>query len=317
MLGTPGVEVAGVAARARDRAVEFAARHDIPVFDGYRAIIDDPSIDAVYIPLPVGLHAQWALAALEAGKHVLCEKSLAASYGECAAILDAAAASDLVVVENFMCERHPQNEFVRDGIADGLIGTVHHISLSFGFPPFPPDDLRNSVELGGGALNDAGAYCLDMASFYLGAAPEAVTATLRGEPGGVDLVGAVLLEFANGTTAAASFGFEYDYRNEARFWGSSGQLDIDRSFSIPADRTPAVTLTRNTVRERLDIPAADQFALQVAYFRDLVARGDGSTELASRRRHAAVMEAVRTSAVENRRVRLDDDALLRAGGAPA
>nr|WP_240948831.1 Gfo/Idh/MocA family oxidoreductase [Microbacterium sp. CFH 90308] len=306
LLATPGIEVAGVAARDFARAREFADVHGIAAYADYRSVIDDDDVDAVYIPLPVGLHAEWALAALQSGKHVLCEKSLAGSYDEVRDIVAAARADHLVVVENFMCERHPQNEFVRAQIADGAVGPIRHAALSFGFPPFPADDLRNSRALAGGALNDAGAYCVDMAAFYLGRWPTAVTASLADADYEVDVIGSALLEYTAGLTAAVSFGFLHDYRNEARIWGDSGQIEIQRAFSIPADRRPDVTITRNTVADRIDLPPADQFALQMGYFRDLVASGNGAAELERRLRHAAVMEAVRRSAAQHRRVTLDE-----------
>ncbi|MGU3644474.1 Gfo/Idh/MocA family protein [Microbacterium sp. C23T] len=306
MQATDGLEVVGVAARSASRAAEFAARHDIRSYESYADVIDDSSVDAVYVPLPVGLHFEWSLAALRAGKHVLCEKSLAGSYTDCLTLIEEARARELVLFENFMCERHPQNQFIRDAIADGEIGEIRHASLSFGFPPFPRDDLRNSAELQGGALNDAGAYCLDMAAFYLGAQPSAVTATLSSADYDVDVIGAAFLEFDGGATAAASFGFLHDYRNEARFWGSAGQIDIDRAYSIPADRPPHVTITRNTASERVDLAAADQFALQMARFRDAVRDGDGNAELINRERHARTMEAARISAAEHRRVVVEE-----------
>ena len=308
MLATEGVSVAGVAARDSARAQAFATKHDIPVFDSYQEIIDDPAVDAVYVPLPVGLHAQWALAAIAAGKDVLVEKSLAGTLADCLEVIDAARAAGVVIVENFMCERHPQNTFIREGLASGIVGELHHATLSFGFPAFPPDDLRNSARLGGGALNDAGAYCLDMATYYSGRAPEAVTARLAAGPHGVDVVGSAFLEYDDELTVSVSFGFGYDYRNEARFWGASGQLEVDRCFSIPPDRPPAVSVTRNTVREDIELAAADQFRLQIEYFRDLAVAGGPAVarELDARERHARVMEAVRVSARERRRVLVNE-----------
>lgn len=307
MSRTDGVEVAGVAARNVARAREFADRHGTAVFDDYQAVIDAAEVDAVYIPLPNGLHARWALAALNAGKHVLVEKSLAGTLDDCLAILELARARDLVVVENFMCERHPQNVFVRDAVRAGEVGTIQHVDLTFGFPPFPPDDQRNSRELAGGALNDAGAYCIDMAAYYLGRWPTAVTASLSAHGADVDTVGAALLEYEGGTTASLAFGFQHDYRNHMRIWGSTGQIDVDRCFSIPADREPDVVVTKNTVGTRIELPAADQFALQIEYFRDRVAARDGGEELSRRERHARVMEAVRRSAATGHRVRIDFD----------
>lgn len=308
LLATDGIHVAGVAARDANRAIEFGRTHGIAAYPDYTSIVEASDIDAVYIPLPVGLHARWALAALESGKHVLVEKSLAGNLGDCLRVLDTASRLGLVVLENFMCERHPQGEWVRHAVSSGALGDVHHASLSFGFPPFPAEDLRNSLELEGGALNDAGAYCVDMAAFYLGRWPTAVTASLERHDMDVDTVGAAFLEFGGGLTASISFGFEHDYRNEARVWGRTGQVDIDRSFSIPADRIPQVTVTRNTEVTRIDLEPADQFALQAAYFRDLI-EGESSAaeESVRRRRHAITMDAIRRSAATGQRIVIPAD----------
>jgi len=305
LSSTAGIEVAGVAARDFERAESFAARHGIDAYPTYASLVADASIDAVYIPLPVGLHARWAVAALEAGKHVLVEKSLAGNLQDCLRMIDTARDLGLVVLENFMCERHPQNEWLRDALRAGDLGAVRHVSLSFGFPPFPPDDLRNSLLLEGGALNDAGAYCLDMAAFYLGMWPLAVTAQLDNLGGEVDQVGAAFLEYPGGTSVMASFGFGHDYRNEVRVWGQHGQIDIDRCFSIPRDREPVVHLTRNTEVTRISLPAADQFALQMRYFRDLILDPHTANEANRRRSHAVVMDAVRRSSKSGERIELD------------
>lgn len=300
-----GVELAGVAARDPERARGIAEPAGAEVYDGYDALITASDVDAVYIPLPTGLHADWAVRALRAGKHVLSEKSLAATYADCLRMVEAAESAERVLIENFMCETHPQSLFVRDLIAAGEIGRVASAELAFGFPAFAETDIRNDPALGGGALGDAGAYCLDMAAFYLGAPPVSVHAVIRAGAR-VDVSGTATLVFADGAVATATWGFGYDYRNEASFWGESGRIEIDRAFSIPADRAPRVTVTRNTTATPYDLAAADQFATQVARFRDLTASPWDAGSTAPLRRQAALMEAVRRSAADGRAVRLDE-----------
>jgi len=302
MQMVPGVEFAAIAARDPARAEEVATEFGgAAVLADYEEVIASPDLDAVYIPLPNALHHEWTVRAIEAGKHVLVEKSLAADYLQCRDIVDRARARGTVIVENFMCERHPQNVEARRLIADGELGDVHSLELSFGFPPFPREDQRNSAELSGGALNDAGAYCLDMAAYYLGESPREVTAISTRQDYDVDVIGAAMLTFSEGRVAHAGYGFTYDYRNDVRIWGSTGQVVIDRSFSIPPDREPSVTLIRNTVAERLPLPSADQFQLQLEHFLRLVEMG-GDSELDKIAAHAATMEAVRVSAAEGRTV---------------
>lgn len=304
MQAVAGVDVVALAARDPLRAAALAEKHGLRAFPTYEDVLLSPEVDAVYLPLPISLHRQWALASLAAGKHVLCEKSLTGSLADAEEILAAARLSKTLVAENFMCERHPQNTFVRNRIAEGEIGELRNTALSFGFPAFARDDLRNSAALEGGALNDAGAYCLAMALFYSQAAPTEVWATSQRLDYEVDVVGAALVRFADDSTASISYGFGYDYRNEARFWGSTGQIDIDRPFSIPPDRMPDVRLTRNTEVSRYDLPAANHFELQVADFAERVRTGRRDDVLVKLRRQAVVMEATRKSSDENRVVRL-------------
>lgn len=300
-----GVEARLVAARSAERAGEFAARHDLQVAASYEDVLTDPDVTAVYVPLPNGLHHEWVLRALEAGKHVLCEKSLTGSYAQSRELVELAAERELVLVENFMCENHPQHEAVRSLLSSGDLGELRHLSLSFGFPPFPRDDQRNDASLAGGALNDAGAYCAFMSGYYVGRAPERVSASLGRQDYDVDVVGSALLHYGDGLTSSLSFGFLHDYRNEIRLWGSRGQIDIDRAFSIPADRLPSVTLTRNTERERLDVPAANQFVAQMERFARLCASpGARTAEYEKISAQAALLEAVRLSSARREDVAL-------------
>jgi NDP-hexose-3-ketoreductase len=306
IVATSGVQLVAIASRDLERASALCRRFGGEARSTYDEVLNDASIDAVYVPLPIGLHREWVGAALEAGKHVLSEKSLAGWYGDARELIELARERSLVLFENFMCEAHPQSLAVRDLVASGWLGIINQLSLAFGFPPFPADDQRNSLALQGGALNDAGAYCVDMAQFYLNATPFAVVATADSEGAEVDQRGSATLFFDDGAVAQLAYGFGFDYRNEARIWGSHGQVDIDRAFSIPADREPAVTLVRNTIRERIAVPAEDQFRRQLERFRDAVIRGLWAEELDRRQRHALVMEAIRRSAVDNRIVQLDE-----------
>ena len=307
MIAADGVDVVRVAARDRARAEAFAAEHGLGVADDYAAIVAAEDIDAVYIPLPTSLHAHWALEALQHGKHVLSEKSLTGGYAAAAPLFSTALGNDLSLFENFMCERHPQNLEVRSLMASGALGDIREISLAFGFPPFPSDDQRNSAALEGGALNDAGAYCIDMATFYLDEYPESITMASAQLGLEVDAAGSGMMQFPSGAAAHIGFGFSHDYRNQALIWGSGGRVEIDRAFSIPSDRRPSVVLTRNTVARQLDLEPADQFQAQVNHFRDSTTDARlRRSEIARRWLHSLVMQAARDSASQRRTVRMDE-----------
>jgi predicted dehydrogenase len=157
----PGIEVAGIAARSRDRAVEAAARWSVPlVFDSYDALISSPDIDAVYVATPASLHREWTIAAIEAGKHVLCEKPLAANAEDAARIAEAADNSDVVVMEAFHWRYHPLVAQMRSIIDAGILGSIEHIDARFEVDAsvIPATDIRWDLAIGGGAMMDIGCY---------------------------------------------------------------------------------------------------------------------------------------------------------------
>lgn len=298
-----GSALAAIAARDVARAEDLAQRLGAQALGSYDEVIDDPSIDAVYIPLPIGLHAHWALRAIERGKHVLCEKSLAGSLDDALAIIGAAREAGVLVMENFMCTYHEQNLRVRELIRGGGIGRLAVAEFSFGFPPIAPDDLKYNAELQGGALNDAGAYCLKMARYHVPSTPEWVHAVWSSGTKEVDIQGAAMLGFTGGEVAHLAWGFDNDYRNESRFWGQSGQVEIDRSFSIPPDRRPAVTLVRNGQREDLDLEPMNHFTALIGDFVRRAESGETTDVLRELAVQAVMLEATRRSAHERRPVK--------------
>ncbi len=203
----PEVEVRAVAARDRARAGAFAARHGIPVVhDTYEQVIDDPDVDAVYIPLPNGLHGRWTLRALEAGKHVLCEKPFTANADEAEQVAAAAEASGKVVMEAFHWRYHPLAARMLDIIADGELGQVRRIETSMCFPLPLFRDIRWQLGLAGGSLMDAGCYAVHMARTLAGAEPTVVSAVARERSPGVDRYLRAELAFPDGTTGRVTTG---------------------------------------------------------------------------------------------------------------
>ncbi len=199
----PEVEVTAVAARELSRAQRFAARHAIPqAYGSYADLLTDPAIDAVYIGLPNALHGQWIAAALDAGKHVLCEKPLAANAEEAATVAELVAArADLVVMEAFHYRYHPLTARMLKIIESGELGTIERLEASFCFPVPPPGNIRWSYELAGGALMDAGVYPIHLLRTLTGAEPEVVAAEAQTRRPDVDRVFRAALTFPSGTAA--------------------------------------------------------------------------------------------------------------------
>jgi predicted dehydrogenase len=200
------VEVAAVAARERGRAAGFATKHGIPrVLASYEALVEDPDIDAVYIPLPNGLHGRWTVAALQAGKHVLCEKPFTANAAEAAQVAaEAARRSELVVMEAFHYRYHPLFKRVRQLLDEGAIGTVRSIDTALCFPLLGGGDIRWQLGLAGGSLMDAGCYAVHMLRHLAGGEPEVLDASARLRSPGVDRFMTASYRFADGTTGTTT-----------------------------------------------------------------------------------------------------------------
>jgi predicted dehydrogenase len=194
-------EIAAVAARAPQRAGEYAAKHGIPrVLPGYAELLADPDIDAVYNPLPNALHGRWTLAAIEAGKHVLCEKPFTANAEEARTVAAAAAAAGLVVMEAYHYRYHPVARRMRDIVASGELGPLRHVEASFCFPLPRFSDIRYQFGMAGGALMDAGCYPVSLVRMLAGAEPDVVSAKAKLHSPDVDRAMEAQLSFPSGAT---------------------------------------------------------------------------------------------------------------------
>ncbi|MGW4800832.1 Gfo/Idh/MocA family protein [Nonomuraea sp. NPDC004297] len=224
----PGVLVAAVAARERGRAEKFAARHGIGVVhDSYADLIADPSLDAVYIPLPNGLHAEWTLRALRTGKHVLCEKPLAANQTQAKRIAEAA--GELIVMEGVHYRHHPLADRLRE-VAREELGPVRRIRVSLCVPLPRTSDIRYAYELGGGATMDVGCYAVHLARLLGGEGARVVAArarTARGLPL-VDRAMEAELAFAGGARAELRMSLwgRPPLSVAARVTGERGELSV-------------------------------------------------------------------------------------------
>ncbi len=195
-----GVQVAAIAARDGNRAAAFAAEHGIAtVHDSYEALLADPAIDAIYNPLPNGLHGRWTIAALRAGKHVLCEKPFTANADEAESVAEVARTTGLVVMEAFHYRYHGLTARMLDILASGELGDVRHLDTWLCFP-LPVADIRWQLDLAGGALMDAGCYAVHLLRTLAGAEPVVRGAQAKLKSPGVDRYLRAELDFADGRT---------------------------------------------------------------------------------------------------------------------
>ena len=235
----PSVTVAAIATRDKARAESFALTHGLPVAHAsYELLLADPGIDAVYIPLPNSLHAPWTLRAIDAGKHVLCEKPFASNAREAASVTAAAGKSGLVVMEAMHYRYHPLVRRLTALISDGAIGTPRHIQAWTKWPVRDPADIRYDYALGGGALLDGGCYaidCLRLIAAAAGAGEPSVTGALADPVAGTpaDRALAARLDFANGLTGwfESAFTRDGDFNADVHVICETGHLWL-RNFVL-------------------------------------------------------------------------------------
>lgn len=298
VAASPGIRLHAVASRTAVKAEEMTRRFGgIPV-PGYQALLDRDDIDAVYLPLPPGLHKEWIFRALRAGKHVLAEKPLTTSAADTRDAIALARQHGLVLMENFMFVRHAQHDAVRKLIAEGTIGEPRSFAATFAIPARPPDDIRYRAELGGGALLDVGGYPVRAAQLFLGQALRVRGATLHQDVElGVDTGGAALLADGDGVTVQLTFGLAHAYTSRYSFVGSLGRLTLDHAFTPPATHCPTVRLDRQGRREERTLPADDQYGGSVGAFADAV-RGRGDQGVDAMLRQAELIDEIRRCAAE-------------------
>lgn len=255
----PDTHIAAIASRDGERARRLAAEYGCAAITGYDRLLADPTIEAVYIPLPVSLHAEWIERALLAGKHVLGEKPLTPDPVTTARLYALAAERNLLLTENFMFPHHARNAKVRELLMQNTIGDLRTLTAVFAIPPPPPDDIRYRPDLDGGALMDIAVQPLYAALFFLGLEVQVRGVSLRHHPDHkVDTGGAILLTTPTGTTAQITFGMEHSYRSAYELWGSTGRIIVERAYAPPANEPQVIRLELDSGTEDLVLKPDDQ-----------------------------------------------------------
>jgi predicted dehydrogenase len=265
LVDNPRGELRAVAGRDEARARAFAERHGVAsVHPSFDAFLDDPSIDAVYVALPNSLHAEWAVRALEAGKHVLCEKPLAMRVEEVDEVVDAADRTGRVAVEAFMYLHHPQTLRTVEIARSGILGDIQVINGAFSFFLTYPNDPRIDPELGGGSLWDVGCYPVSLARRVAGEEPEALAGFARFDERGVDRSFVGALRFPGGLLAHFECGFAAADRERIEVVGSEATLVVDHPFlPEPDGPSPVMRILRDGEEEVLETPSIDDYRAEV------------------------------------------------------
>jgi len=265
---TDRVDVVAVGSRDAARAEAYASEHAVATAHGsYEALLADPGVDAVYISLPNGMHHEWTLRALAAGKHVLCEKPYTRHPHEAEEAFDAAEAAGLVLAEAFMYRHHPQTATVARLVADGAIGRLCAVKTTFTFPLHDLSNVRALPELDGGALMDVGCYCVSGIRLLAGE-PEHVRGEQVTGTTGIDMAFHGTLRCADDVVGQFEATFRSPQRQSLEAVGEDGVLVVEAPWRV--DWGGGVTLTRDGSTEVVAVEDADSYTLELENLADAI-----------------------------------------------
>ena len=292
-------KLVAVGSRDAQHAAElYAFAPSVRIYDSYQAIIDDPAIEAVYIPLPNSLHAEWSIKALQAGKHVLCEKPLAVTREEGEEMVDVAHAHDVLLMEAFMYRFHPQIAWVLEQVRAGSIGPVRLVRASFSYDVrSQPQNIRLNAELAGGALMDAGCYAVNMLRVLYGHVPRSVVARSQVTgPTSVDLATHAVLDYGDGCFGMLDASLCLPPRQGMEIVGESGIITIPVPFT-PGNYDMTVFVTKNGKLTEQQFSGVDQYKLEVEHFAQCIrSKQDPALSLSETLENLTTIEAIYESA---------------------
>ncbi len=277
-------EIYALATRSPAEAAPLAAEHQIDqVYDDYEALLVDPQVDLVYIPLPNHLHHPWTIKALEAGKHVLCEKPLACNAKEASEMVAVAKRSGRLLMEAFMYRFHPRSQRIKQLVVEGAIGLPRLVRSAFCFRMSDtewsdPPNVRLRPEMGGGALLDVGCYSVSVARWFMGAEPSQVQAQAKYHQGGVDVHVVGTLDFGDHRLACFEASFITALQQTYCIVGPDGAIELPHNAFVPWENEAVFYLRTSDQEagEKHTIPGADEYQLMVEHFADAAM---GQTEL--------------------------------------
>jgi predicted dehydrogenase len=260
-------ELIGVASRDLKRAEEYAREWEIErAYGSYDALLEDSEIEAVYIPLPNTLHCEWSIRALEAGKHVLCEKPMSRHVADVEAAFDAAEKAQRILMEAFMYRHNPQTKRLRQLVDEGAIGDLRLVRSCFSYSLYDEDNIRLQTEVEGGSLMDVGCYCVS-GSRLLGGEPELVLGQQYVGPSGTDWVFTGTMRFPGDVFAQFDCGTALAERDELEAIGTEGSLFVGDPWHC---LEPMIELRRADGVERIDVERLDSYRLEVENLSDAI-----------------------------------------------
>jgi len=262
--------VAAIASRDENKAKETAKEFDIPAaYGSYEALLEDPNIDAVYIPLPNHLHKEWTIRAAEAGKHVLCEKPIALNAREAEEMVEACARAGVLLAEAFMYRHHPRYRQIKEIIKSGEIGEIRGIHGAFTFNNAgDANNVRYKKYMGGGSIYDVGCYPINAARFILEKEPEAATVQAFFSPqhDHVDMMASGLVEFPGDVALTFDCGMWAAGRNTLEIVGTEGRIEVPSAYVSKQDASSHFFVITNGGRREVEVPHVNQYSVQADDF---------------------------------------------------
>lgn len=309
-------EVVSIASRDLRKAKEYASIFSIPNYQSYDALLENPQVDAIYLPLPIGLHKEWIIKAAKVGKHVMSEKSLTTSFSLAKEIIQTARRKNIVLYENFACDFHPQHRKVLSLVTKGVIGEQFLFRGFFGIPLLPNDSFRYNKKLGGSALYELGAYPIFMARKIFNSEPVSVDAQLFfDQRTGIDMHGIAQLAFTDNHVAQIAFNLNSIYQNNYSLFGSKGSISVKRAYAIPPEMKPELELvTNDSVSDQITkivVSEVNQFELIFKNFCNVIIQKNRYSMKIQKINskilfQAKVLEAIKLSAQKKRKVLLEE-----------
>lgn len=261
-------QLVAVASRCEHKAIEFSREFQCEAVVGYDEIVKRDDIDALYIPLPSGLHYEWIRKAICAGKHVYAEKSFASTAAETRSLLAYAENAGISLMEGYMFLYHKQHAAVNELINNGEIGELRHFHGCFSFPPLPADDFRYDEVVGGGVLLDAAGYPLRAAHYFCGHSLVVQAATVFRDPtAGTSLWGSAFLADGRGLGASISFGFDNSYQCRYEIYGSKAKIALARAYTPGPSFAPIITLENAHGLKMIEVEPDNHFVGALREFR--------------------------------------------------
>jgi predicted dehydrogenase len=288
-------EIAAIASRTLEKAQAAAKRLGIPkAYGSYEELLADPTIDAIYNPLPNHLHVPWSVKALQAGKHVLCEKPIALTAAEGQELVDVARQHPhLKVMEAFMYRFHPQWQRARQLVSEGRIGTLRTIQTFFSYYLDDPHNIRNLAAAGGGGMLDIGCYTVSLSRFIFGAEPSRVFGLVEYDPQfKTDRFASAILDFGYGTSTFTCSTQLSPYQR-VNIFGTEGRIEIEIPFNAPSDQPCKIWYEHEDRIEEIQFPICNQYTLQGDLFSQAVLNNTGApTPIEDAIANMTVIEAV-------------------------